>query len=314
MIRRALPPVLLAALAISLYVLFPYNLAFVTRILIMTVLVLSIDLVLGYAGIPTLGQAAMYGSGAYATALFSIHVWGEPVAGLMIGALAGGGVALVTGLLLMRSHGLTLIMLTIAVAAICHEVVNRARGLTGGADGLRVGGDPVLGVFEFDFIGVTGYWYSLSVAAVIFALLTMITRSPFGLSLKGIRESPARMAAIGAPVYWRRVTAYAIGGAVAGVAGALAVQVTQLASLEAFAFSLSAEALIMLVLGGAGRLYGAVAGTVLFMMAQHLAAANDPFNWLFIIGAMVLAIVFFLPGGLITVPDLVAGLFPRRRP
>ncbi|WP_424933541.1 branched-chain amino acid ABC transporter permease [Amaricoccus macauensis] len=311
---RALPPALLALLAVSLYFLFPYNLAFVTRILIMVIFVLSIDLVLGYAGIPTLGQAAMYGTGAYAAALFSIHVWSEPVAGLLVGAFAGGSLALISGLLLMRTQGLTLIMLTIAVAAICHEIANQARGLTGGADGLRVDVGPVLGRFAFDFIGITGYWYALIVAACVFALLAVITRSPFGLSLRGIHESPERMAAIGAPVYLRRVTAYAIGGAIAGTAGALAIQVTQLVSLETFSFALSAEALIMLILGGTGRLYGAAIGTFVFMMVHHTAAANDPFNWLFVIGAMVLAVVFFLPTGLITLPRALTGLVKRGDP
>jgi branched-chain amino acid transport system permease protein len=310
---RAAPPLALVVLVIALFFLFPYNLAFVTRILVMVIFVLSIDLVLGYAGIPTLGQAAMYGAGAYAAALFAIHVWAEPLAGLGIGAAAGAMLALLSGLVLMRTQGLTLIMLTIAVAAICHEIANRARGLTGGADGLRLSFDPVAGLFEFDFIGVTAYWYAAGVAACIFALLSVITRSPFGLSLRGIHESPERMAAIGAPVYWRRVTAYTIGGAIAGVAGALGAQVSQLVSLETFAFSLSAEALIMLILGGTGRLHGAVIGTLIFMMVHHWAAANDPFNWLFVIGAMVLTVVFFLPAGLITLPQALTRLAARGR-
>jgi branched-chain amino acid transport system permease protein len=313
MIRASAPPLALVALAVALFFLFPYNLAFVTRVLVLVIFVLSIDLVLGYAGIATLGQAAMYGAGAYAAALFAIHVWAQPLAGLGIGAGAGAALALLSGLVLMRTQGLTLIMLTIAVASICHEVANRARSLTGGADGLRVSIDPVAGLFEFDFIGITAYWYAVGVAAVVFALLAIITRSPFGLSLRGIHESPDRMAAIGAPVYWRRVAAYTIGGAVAGLAGALGVQVSQLVSLETFAFSLSAEGLIMLILGGTGRLYGAVIGTLIYRMVHHWAAANDPFNWLFVIGAMVLAVVFFLPTGLITMPRALTGLAARRR-
>lgn len=307
-------PLAFAIIAVAAFFAFPYDLAFLTRILIMIVLVLSVDLVLGYAGIPTLGQAAMYGSGAYAAGLFAIHVWADPVAGLIVGAAAGAVVALVSGLVLMRTTGLTLIMLTIAVAAILNEVANKARGLTGGADGLRgIDMNPVLGLFEFDFIGVTGYWYALAVTALVYAGLTVLTRAPFGLSLRGIHESPERMSAIGAPVYWRRVTAYAIGGAVAGIAGALTAQVTQLVSLETFAFALSAEALIMLILGGTGRLSGAVIGTTLFMVVHHVAAANDPFNWLFVIGAMVLAVVFFLPAGLIAAPTALSRMMKGGR-
>ncbi len=307
-------PLLLALLGVALFLLFPYNLAFATRMIVMVIFVLSIDLVLGFAGIATLGQAAMYGAGAYAAGLFAIHVWADPLAGLLVGAGAGAALALVSALVLMRTAGLTLIMLTIAIASICHEIANQARWLTGGADGLRgIRPGPVLGLFEFDFIGTTGYWYAFGVAALVFGLLWRLTRSPFGLSLRGIHESPARMAAIGAPVYWRRVAAYGIGGGIAGIAGAVAAQVTQLVSLESFAFSLSAEALIMLILGGTGRLYGAVIGTLIFMTVHHTAAANDPFNWLFVIGAMVLAVVFFLPMGLITLPSALTRLGGRAR-
>ena len=172
--------------------------------------------------------------------------------------------------------------------------------------------NPLFGAFEFDFIGITGYWYAVGVAALIFAALWLLTRSPFGLSLRGIHESPERMAAIGVSVYWRRLAAYSLGGAIAGVAGALAAQVTQLVSLEAFAFALSAEALIMLILGGTGRLYGAVIGTLIFMMVHHTAAANDPFNWLFVIGFLVLGVVFFLPAGLIALPTALTRLVPAR--
>ncbi len=308
--RSLAPPLLLLLLAVALYFALPYNLAFLTRILIMVVLVLSLDLVLGYAGIATLGQAAFYGAGAYAAGLFAIHVWADPVAGLAAGAVAGAVLALVSGLVLMRTQGLTLIMLTIAVASICLEIANKARDLTGGADGLRgIRMEPVLGLFAFDFVGKTGFWYALAAVVVVFVFLSRLTRAPLGLSLRGIHESPERMAAIGVSVYWRRVTAYTIGGAIAGVAGALSAQVTQLVSLESFSFTLSAEALIMLILGGIGRLYGAVLGTLIFMFVHHWAAANDPFNWLFVIGALVLAVVFFLPKGIISVPTALTRLF-----
>lgn len=309
-----LPPLLLLALAAAAFLIFPYNLAFLTRIVIMVILVLSLDLILGFAGIATLGQAAMYGMGAYAAGLFAVHVWADPIAGLVVGALAGVALALVSGLLLMRTRGLTLIMLTIAVAAICHEAANQLRDLTGGADGLRgIRMQPVLGLFPFDFTGQTGYWYALIVAALVFAFMAVLTRSAFGLSLRGIHESPARMAAIGVSVYWRQVTAYAIGGGIAGIAGALSAQVTQLVSLESFAFTISAEALIMLILGGAGRLYGAVIGTVIFMAVHHVAAANDPFNWLFVIGALVLVVVFVVPNGLTSIPLTLTRMWKEAR-
>lgn len=296
----------LLVLGIAAFFLFPYDLAFLTQIMILAIFVLSIDLVLGIAGIATLGQAAMYGAGAYSAGLFAIHVWADPVAGLVVGAAAGGGLAMICALVLVRTRGLTGIMLTIAIATLCSEVANRARGITGGADGLRgISMDPVLGRFEFDFIGQTAYVYALCVGVVVFVLLSAIVRSPFGASLRGIHQSEERMLALGANVYWRRVVAYSVGGAIAGIAGALSAQVTQLVSLEVFAFAFSAEAVVMLVLGGTGRLHGAVIGTILFMTVHHFAAQNDPYNWLFVIGFLVLGVVFILPGGLVSLPPVL---------
>ena len=303
----------LLALAVAAYFAFPFTLGFLTRILIMCIFVLSIDLVLGYAGVSTLGQAALYGTGAYAAGIFAVHVWSSPLAGLAVGAAAGAAVAFVSGLLLMRAHGLTLLMLSIAVAEVLHEVANKTRGLTGGADGL--GGirmDPLLGVFEFDFVGQTAYWYALAVLVGVFVFLRVLTASPLGLATRGIHESPARMAALGTPVYRRLVAVYTIGGAIAGIAGALSAQVTELVSLEVFSFALSAEAVIMLVLGGAGRLHGAIVGTVVFMGVEHVAAAADPFHWLFAIGALVLVVVFFVRGGLTGLPAALTRLGRRR--
>lgn len=293
---------------------FPYNLGFLTHVLIVIVLVLSLDLVLGVAGIAALGQAAPYGAGAYAAGLFAIHLWADPVTGLAVGAAAGAALAFVTGLLLMRFNGLTLIMLTIAVAQIGMEIANKARSVTGGADGLRgIRMGEVFGLFEFDFVGRVGFWYAFAVLLAVVLLLRRIVGSNFGLSLRGIHESPQRMAALGASVYRKRLAAYSIGGALAGLAGALAAQITQLVSVEVFSFQLSAEVLIMLVLGGTGRIYGAIFGTILFLSVQHVAAAVDPFNWLFLIGALVLGVVFFAPQGLVGIRDQLGRQFGRSR-
>jgi len=312
-LRSSLIILLMLAIAIGAFFVFPYNLALLTRMVIMAIFVLSIDLVLGFGGIATLGQAAMYGTGAYAAGLFAIHVTGSPILGLLVGAVAGAIIAFVSGLLLMRAHGLTLLMLSIAVAQVLYNIANKARPITGGADGLSgITMDPVLGIFEFDFIGQTAYWYAIVVLAIVFIILKILTISPFGLAIRGIHESPERMTAIGTPVYWRLVAVYTIGGAVAGVAGGLAAQVTELVSLEAYSFSLSAEAVIMLILGGSGRLWGAVLGTIIFMTVHHVAASVDPFNWLFVIGALVLVVVFFVPMGLLEVPATLKRLLGRQ--
>lgn len=303
---------LVLALALAAFYLFPYNLAFLTRILILMIFVLSIDLVLGYAGIATLGQAAMYGTGAYAAGLFAVHVSNNPLAGLVAGAAAGAVLALASGLLLLRMRGLALLVMTIAVAQVCQEVANKARSVTGGADGLGgIAPGPLPFGVEFDFIGQTAYWYALAVLLAVLLFLRMLTAAPLGLTARGIHASPARMAAIGTPVYWRLAMLYTIGGAIAGIAGALSAQVTQLVTPEAYSFVLSAEGVLMLVLGGAGRIAGALVGTLVFTVVHHTAAAADPYNWLFVIGAMVLAVVFFVPKGLLGLPETLTRLWRK---
>lgn len=302
--RGVFPFLILAVAAVAAFYAFPYNLAFLTRIVIMMILVLSLDLLTGMTGIDTLGQAAPYGTGAYAAGLFAIHVWNDPLAGLAVGAAAGSAIALLSGLFLMRARGLTLLMLTIAVAEVLQEVANKLDWITGGADGL--GGirmAPVLGLWKFDFVGRTGYVYAVGVLFAVTLLLKVVAASPFGLALRGIKDSPARMRAIGTPVTRRKIAAYTLAGAVAGVSGALAAQSTALVSLSVYNFQLSAEAVLMLVLGGTGRLWGALIGTAVFMSVHEVAASVDPFNWLFIIGLLVLAVVYAFPRGLIGVPE-----------
>lgn len=291
------------AIAVACFFLFPYSLGFVTRVLIVMIFVLSLDLVLGYAGVATMGQAALFGTGAYAAGLFALHVSASPILGLLIGAGSGAIIAFISGLLLMRAHGLTVLMLSIAFAEVLQEISNQAGSITGGVDGLAgYVMEPVFGIFEFDFVGQTGFWYTLGVLIVVFLFLKIVVASPFGLAARGIHQSVVRMRAIGTEVYWKLVAIYTLAGAIAGIAGALSAQITELVSPEVFAFSFSAEAVIMLILGGLGRLYGALIGTALFMIVHHTAASVDPFNWLFVIGALVLIVVFFVPAGMLALP------------
>jgi len=296
--------ILLILSGVAAFFLFPESLGFLTRVVIMIIMVLSLDLVLGYAGIATLGHAALFGTGAYAAGLFAVFYSADPLLGLAVGAVAGAVIAFASGLILMRAHGLTLLMLSIAVAQVLQEIASKERPITGGSDGLMgITMEPIFGVFAFDFFGQTGYWYAFSVLVLVFFVLRIVVSSPFGLVARGIHESAPRMRAIGTPVYWRLVAIYTLAGAIAGIGGALSAQVTELVSLDALGFTLSAEALIMLILGGLGRLYGAIFGTVIFMTVHHLAAAIDPFNWLFVIGALVLVVVYFVPRGFISLPE-----------
>lgn len=293
---------------------FPTQLNFLMLVVTMMIFVLSLDLTVGYAGIVTLGQAAFFGVGAYCAGLYALHVTAEPLTGLLVGLFGGAFIAFVTGLLVLRAHGLTLLMMTIAAAQIIVEIASRARPVTGGDDGLYGWTmSPILGIFEFDFFGRTGFGYALAILTIVFFLLRVLTTSPFGQTAVGIREDRERMSAMGADVYWHLVRIYTISGAVAGLAGAVSAQTVQVVGLNSLGFTMSAEALVMLVLGGTGRLWGALAGTLIFMVIHHSAAELDPIRWMLFIGAMLVAVVLFVPGGLVNGLARLSGRLARMR-
>jgi len=291
---------IIPCIAIVLGALLPNQLNFLMLVATMAIFVLSLDLIVGYTGLATLGHAAFFGVGAYSAGLWSISVTSEPISGLVVGALAAGILAAISGLMILRAHGLTLLMMTVAFAQIIFEIANKARSITGGDDGLYgIMMSPIFGIFEFDFYGRTGYAYSVVVLTLVFVGLRVLTTSPFGLSLVGIREDRSRMSAMGTNVFKHLLASYTISGAIAGVAGAVTAQTVQVIGLNSLSFSLSAEALVMLVLGGTGKLWGALVGTAIFMMVHHSVAAADPFRWMLVIGGMLVAVVLFLPGGLV---------------
>ncbi|MBY6263885.1 branched-chain amino acid ABC transporter permease [Azospirillum sp. 412522] len=290
---------LVAAVGLAAYWLLPDDLALLTRIAASALFVLSLDLVLGYGGIATLGQAAMFGTGAYAAGIVAVNWNSDPFVMLAAGGLAGGLVALVTGALILHARGLTLLMLTIAVGQIVQEVANKARDWTGGSDGLSgIDPAPVLGLFRFDMFGRTSYLFALAVLVAGLMVARRIVRSPFGLACRGVREDPLRISAIGGSPKSYLVALYGVAGVFAGVAGALTAVTSGIVGLDSAGFPWSAEALVMLVLGGTGRLYGAVIGTAAFMGIHHVLAASDPFHWMGFIGLFLIGIVLFLPGGI----------------
>jgi branched-chain amino acid transport system permease protein len=291
-------------LAIGAYFVFGDYLALGSQILIMILFALSLDLVLGYAGIVTLGQSAFFGVGAYAAGIYAAHVSGEPLSGLLVGAVAAAVVGLASGLVILRTHGLTLLMLTLAVTALLAEVANKASFITGGADGLQgVDINPILGVFSFDLYSRTAYIYCLVVLFLGWLFVRRLVHSSFGRSLVGIRENTVRMHAIGSPVRRRLVTIYTIAAALAGVAGALLAQTTQFVGLTVLGFERSGEIVVMLVFGGIGRLYGAFIGATVYMIAQDTLAKLQPEFWYFWIGLLLVLIVMFARGGLLGLVD-----------
>jgi len=295
---------------------FPGYHALGSQIFIMVLFAMALDLILGFAGIVTLGQAAFFGVGAYAAGIIAVHGWTEPLSGLVLAAAVAGVLGAVIGFILLRTEGLTLLMLTLVVSVMISEAANKAGKLTGGADGLQgVTIAPVLGLFRFDIFGRTAYIYTAILLAIAWLAVRAIIHSPFGRSLTGIRENVARMHAIGSPVLRRRMTAYTIAAALSGVAGALSAQTTQFVGLEVLSFERSGAVLIMLILGGPGRLYGAFVGVPLYMIAQDQLAALDPAYWFFWIGLLLIVVVMVARGGVLGLIDrAVAPLGWGRRP
>jgi branched-chain amino acid transport system permease protein len=286
----------------------------VTQVFVMILFALSLDLLVGYAGIVTLGHAGLFGVGGYTAGILSVHGFTDPVltalCAMAMAALAG----FLFGIAILRTKGLTLLMLTMASAFLLYEIANKATGLTGGEDGLQgVAFGPVLGLFEFDFRGQTAFFYSLAVLFLVFLFVRAVINSPFGWSLRGIRENDARMAAIGCPIMRRRLIVYIISAALAGLAGALQAQSTQFVALYSLSFELSGNILIMLILGGSGRLYGAFIGVPVFMIAQDLLAKQDPANWFLGLGIVLIALVTLAPGGILGIAERAIDAIRRRR-
>ncbi|CAH2409111.1 Branched-chain amino acid ABC transporter permease [Mesorhizobium escarrei] len=292
------------------YWLFPDNLALLTRIIAVALLVLSLDLITGYCGVASLGQATLFGAGAYAVGFACVHGGvTEPLTLMLIGAVAGATAGLAMGAIMLRAHGLAQLVLSIAIVQLGHEAANKFTGYTGGSDGLAgLSVNPLFGVFEFDLWGRTAYLFGLALLVVVFALLRVVVSSPFGVLCRGVRQDPVRVKAMGAFVFPVILKMFVISGAVAGLGGALAAISTQVVGLDSISFELSANALVMLVLGGLGTLYGALVGTVIFMAFEHVVSAINPFHWLTMVGALLVAVVLVAPGGLVNLAGKVGGI------
>ena len=279
--------------ALASFFLLPDQHLLLTEVVILGLFALSLDLILGYAGIVSLGHGAFFGLGAYVAGLVSIHLTGEPLTGLALGGLAAGLLGLATApLLLLRASDLTRLMVTLGIAMLLFEAANKAAWLTGGADGLQgVWIDPLLGRFEFDLYGTTAYGYALAVTFLLFLVARRVVTSPYGLSLRAIRDNALRANTIGVPVGKRLVAIYALSALYAGIAGALLAQTTMFVSLDVLAFHRSADVLLVLVLGGVGYLYGGLIGAIVFKLLQDALSSLTPEYWMFWIGLILVAIV-----------------------
>jgi len=271
-----------------------------SQIAIMALFALSLDLIVGYSGLISLGHAAFYGFGAYTAGLLSKWGWGEPITGLLAAGVASMILGYLTSFIIVRISHFALIMVTLGLGLLLYELANKAHWLTGGDDGLQ-GMDvwPIFGVFRFDLYGYTAYGYSLAVLFISFLILRRLINSPFGLSLRGLRENPRRMPAIGAPSKHRIQVVYTIAATFAGIAGGLIAQTTSFVALNVLSFQTSADILVMLILGGAGRLYGGIIGVIIFLIARDQLAGMNPQYWYFWLGLLLVLVIVFLPNGIL---------------
>jgi branched-chain amino acid transport system permease protein len=302
-------------LALAYFFVFPEYLAVATAVLVMALFALSLDLLLGFAGVLSLGHAVAFGIGAYTSALINLAGWQEAISGALAGGVAAGLFALAIGPLILRLSGLPFIMVTLGIGAVLYEAANKAVWLTGGDNGLPgVTLDPLLGIFRWSVFGQTSYLYVLGWLLILFYVVRRIVGSPFGMALRGIRENPRRMRLVGAPVLRHLVVAYAVASAIAGIAGALSAQTNAFVGLEVLSLNTSIDGLVMLVLGGVGRLFGALVGAPVYMFIQHFAREWNPYYWMFLIGALLIFVVRFSRHGLIGLAsDLLTRLGPGHK-
>jgi branched-chain amino acid transport system permease protein len=268
--------------------LLPQKALMINEIAIVALFAMSLDLVLGYTGIVSLGHAAFFGFGAYSAALFAKWVLPDPLLGLALAMVLCAVLGAIASVTIWRGTDLTRLMVTLGTALILLELANKFDGLTGGTDGLQgVLMGPVLGRFDFDLMGQVAAWYSISVALVLFLFMRRLVNSPFGATLKAIRDNRLRAMAIGISVNSRLTLVYTVAAAVAGAAGALLSQTTGFASLDVLAFDRSADVMLMLVIGGVGWLYGGILGAIVFKLLQDSLSAITPQYWMFWIGLIL---------------------------
>ncbi len=298
---------------VAVFFVFPDRLVLASRVLIVAIYALSLDLLLGYGGLISLGHAAYFGIGAYAAGLLANYGWAEPISGLAAAALIASLLGYLAGFIIVRLNGVALLMVTLGFGLLVAELANALNDITGGSDGLNMTIDPILGLFQFDLAGKTAYVYSSILAFAAFVFARRIVHSPFGLSLQGYRENPRRMAQIGAPMAARLRLVNALAAGLAGLAGALLTQTNQFVGLDSVGFERSADILIMLILGGGGRLYGGLVGALVFLVGRDVFSEANPQYWYFWLGLLLVAIVLFMPTGILGGVDSLLAWARRAR-
>jgi branched-chain amino acid transport system permease protein len=287
-------------LAAASYFIFPGHLVLITQAMITGLFVVSLDVMFGYAGIPSFGHAAFFGIGAYTAGILARDWWGDPLFGLVAAAVVAGLAGAICSQLVARLHGIAMLMVTLGIGLICYEIANKWNSFTGGDDGLQgMQVTPLLGLFPFDIDGRVGFIYSFIVVFLLYLLSRRLVNSPFGLALEGIRENTRRVPAIGIGVRKQLALAFTISAAMAGVAGALLAETTQFIALEVLGFDRSISVQIALVLGGIGSLIGGMIGAIVYTVVRDQLSLINPAYWDFWVGLILCVVVISGTGGIV---------------
>jgi branched-chain amino acid transport system permease protein len=311
-----------AALLLLLPTIWPGQRALLVHVLVFGLLAASLDLLVGFTGLPSLGQGAFFAMGGYTAALVSIHVTSAAVVMVLAGVVGAGTLAAVVGWLGVRTRGVYFLMLTLAFSEILSSLALQWTPVTGGSNGLSTSRADLFGILLKGRGDQTTYWYVLAWFAAGYALLRVVVDSPFGRALVGIRENEARMRALGYATVWYKTAAVVISGAVAGLAGALIVEDDRFVDPGLASFETSAFALIMVIIGGVGTLYGPVIGAAVFLyLRDNLSRGIDLFGlrpelgdrWRLAFGALFILFVYVAPRGIGGLGRLLARALPARR-
>jgi len=298
--RWKLAELLFFAACVGAYFLPDAHYVLMSQVLIWGMFALSLDLLVGFRNIPSLGHAAFFGTGAYAAGLLGRHGVSDPVVGLLVSALVTGLLGLVMGLVVRRLHGLAVLMVTLSFNLLLEEFVHKARDLTGGDDGLLgIVISPIFGLVRFDYSGRVGYVYALVVAFACIWLVRAVLNTPWGIRLRAGKDNDRRLAMLGANTSADIVWLFGFSALIAGAAGATMTQISQFVSSDAVAFHRSADVLVILIIGGAGSIYGAFVGAAIYIGLRDYFAAIHPVYWYFWVGLLLVLVVAFFRAGIV---------------
>lgn len=274
-----------------------FSILLITEILIFGLFGASLDLLIGVTGLPSLGHAAYYGIGAYASAIFAIHVSSNVILALLVGTAAGAAGAALTGWVTVRTRGVYFLMLTVAITEIVYSLSLSWTQVTGGSNGLTVSTPEVVPGLILHVDGYV-YWYVLVVVLLGYLAVRIISRSPFGRTLRGIRENEPRMRALGYPTSRYKFAIYCIAGAIAGAAGSLSVANTGFVSPADASFTTAAIIFIAVIVGGSGTLYGAFLGAIVVILVRDELSTVLPGRDTLVLGVIFVIVIYLLPQGL----------------